>query len=106
MQGESTVIWKKNMLEDLELGNLEYKTAEKFLAGLKKEFGEGDKKAAELKKVEQGERTIEKFIQEFKRAIRESGYKRRPLVKEFKKEISRIIRRKLIEVKRPPTSIK
>jgi len=94
------------MLEDLELENLEYETAEKFLAELKKEFGEGDKKAVELKKVEQEERTIEEFIQEFKRAIRESGYKGRPLVKEFKKEISRVIRRKLIEVKRPPTSIK
>jgi len=94
------------MLEDLELENLEYETAEKFLAELKKEFGEGDKKAVELKKVEQEERTIEEFIQEFKRAIRESGYKRRPLVKEFKKEISRVIRRKLIEVKRSPTSIK
>jgi len=50
------------MLEDLELGNLEYETVEKFLAELKKEFGEGDRKAAELKKLEQEERTIEEFI--------------------------------------------
>jgi len=94
------------MLEELELGNLEYETAEKFLAELKKEFGEGDKKAAELKKLEQEERTIEEFIQELKRATRRSRYKGRPLVKEFKKGISRIIRKKLIKIKRLPTSIK
>ena len=80
MQGESADIWKENMLEDLELGNLEYETAEKFLVELKKEFGEKDKKAAELKKLEQEERTIEEFIQELKRATRRSGYKGRPLV--------------------------
>ena len=94
------------MLEYLKLENLEYETAEKFLAELKKKFGEGDKKVAKLKKLEQKERTIEEFIKEFKRATKRNGYKERPLVKEFKKEISRVIRRKLIEVKRPPTSIK
>ena len=43
-------------MEDLKSGNLEYKTAEEFLADLKKEFGEEDKEAmkvVELKKLEQ-----------------------------------------------------
>ena len=53
------------MLEDLELGNLEYEVVEEFLTDLKKEFREGDKetvKVAELKKLEQGERTMEEFV--------------------------------------------
>ena len=53
------------MLEDLELGNLEYEVVEKFLTDLKKEFREGDKetvKVAELKKLEQGEKTMEEFV--------------------------------------------
>ena len=53
------------MLEDLERGLLEYKTAEKFLADIKKEFEEKDKKivkVAELKRIEQEEKIIEKFI--------------------------------------------
>jgi len=35
---------------------------------LKKEFGEGDEelvKIAELRRIEQGERTMEEFVQEF-----------------------------------------
>ena len=44
-------------------------------------------------------------MQEFQRAVRGSGYERRVLVKEFKREINREIRRKLIEIERPPTNI-
>ena len=74
-------------MEDLEGGLLEYKIAGEFLADIKKEFGGGDKetvKVAELKRLEQGERTIEEFVQEFRRVARGSGYKGRFLVKEFK----------------------
>jgi len=62
-------------------------------------------KMAELKRLEQGERTIEKFVQEFKRVVRGSRYKGRPLIEEFKRELNGIIRRKLMEAKRPLTSI-
>ena len=54
---------------------------------IKKEFGEEDEestKVAELKKVEQGNRTMKEFVQEFRRVARKSGYKQRPLVEEFK----------------------
>ena len=73
-----------------------------FLADLKKEFGENKKvvKVAELRKLEQEERTMKEFVQEFRRATRESSYKKRSLVEEFKREMNRIIRRKLIEVER------
>ena len=38
-------IWKENILKDLEIGNLEYKMAEKFLADLRKEFGKENREA-------------------------------------------------------------
>jgi len=60
---------------------------------------------AELKKVEQEEKTIEKFVQKFRRAVRGSKYKKRPLIEEFKRGMNRAIRRKLIEVERPSRSI-
>ena len=60
---------------------------------------------AELKKVEQEEKTIEKFVQKFRRAVRGSEYKKRPLIEEFKRGMNRAIRRKLIEVERPSRSI-
>ena len=95
-------------MEDLEEGELEYKSIEEFLAAIKKEFGGGEEesiKVADLKRLEQEERTIEEFIQEFRRAVRESGYEGRPLIEKFKRGMNRMIRRKLMKVERPPTSI-
>ena len=92
----------------MEIGILEYVTVGEFLADLKEEFGKEDEetmKVAELKKVEQGSRTMEDFVQEFRRVARGSKYKGRPLIKEFKREINRMIRRKLMEVERPLKSI-
>ena len=58
-------------------------------------------KMAKLKKVEHGEKTMEKFVQEFKRVVRRSRYEGRPLIEEFKRGINRVIRRKLIESECP-----
>ena len=101
-------IWKENVLEDLEEGELEYKSVGEFLAVIKKEFGgeeEESVKVAELKILEQGERTIEESIQEFRRAARGSRYKGRPLIEEFKRGMNGLIRRKLMEAERSSTSI-
>ena len=95
-------------MEELEARKVEYETVEEFLMSLKKEFGGGGEeavKAAELRKLEQGGRTIEEFVQEFKQAARGSGYERRPLVKEFKRGMNGEIRRKLMEAENPPASI-
>ena len=108
MQGGSADVWKENMLEELKIGELEFKTVGEFLAEIKKEFGGGEEelvKAAELRKLEQGGKTMEEFVQEFKRAARESGYKGRPLVEEFKRGMNGAIRRKLMEAKNQPSSI-
>jgi len=67
---------------------LEYETVEEFLAGIRKKFGGGDEesvKVAELRRLEQEGKTIEKFVQEFRRATRGSGYEERPLIEEFKR---------------------
>ena len=108
VQGESADVWKENVLEELEAGEMEYETAEEFLMTLKKEFGGGEEesvKAAELRKMEQGGKTMEEFVQEFKRAARGSGYEGRPLVEEFKRGMNGGIRRKLMEAENPPASI-
>ena len=101
-------MWKENVMEELESGELEYKSAEEFLTSLKKKFGGGEEesvKAAELKKLEQGGRMMEEFVQEFKRVARGSRYEGRPFVEEFKKEMNKAIRRKLMEVENQLDSI-
>ena len=108
MQGGAADIWKKNVLEELEAGKLEFETVGEFLAEIRREFGGGEEesvKAVELRNLEQGGRMMEEFVQEFKRAARGSGYKGRPLMEEFKKGMNRVIRRKLIEAKNQPSSI-
>ena len=108
VQGGSADVWKENVLEELEAGEMEYEIAEEFLTTLKKEFGGGEEesvKAAELRKMEQGGKTMEEFVQEFKRAARGSRYEERPLVKEFKRGINGGIRRKLMEAENLPASI-
>ena len=101
-------IWKENVMEELEAGEAEYETVEEFLTSLRKEFGGGEEesvKAAELRGMEQGGKTMEEYVQEFKRAARGSGYEGRPLVEEFKRGMNGGIRRKLMEAENPPTSI-
>jgi len=108
VQGGSADIWKENILEELEAGEIEFESVGEFLAEIKKEFGGGDEelvKVAELKKIEQGGRTMEEFVQDFKRTARGSGYEGRLLVEEFKRGMNEGIRRKLMEAENPPTSI-
>jgi len=95
-------------MEELKAGEIEYEIVEEFLTSLKKEFGRGEEesvKAVELRKLEQGGKTMEKFIQEFKRAARGSGYEGRPLIEEFKRGMNGRIRRKLMEAENQPASI-
>jgi len=109
VQGGIVDVWKENVMDELEAGEVEYKLAEDFLTCLKKKFGGGEEelvKAAELRKLEQGERIMEEFVQEFKRAARGSGYEGRLLVEEFKQGMNGGIRRKLMEVENPSVSIK
>ena len=64
-----------------------YTTVDEFPTDLKEEFRERDDKmlkVAELKKVKQESRTMEKLVQEFRRAARGSSYKKKSLVEEFK----------------------
>jgi len=100
VQGGSADIWKENILEDLEGGLLEYEAIKEFLADIKKELGGGNKesvKVLELQRLEQKSKTMEEFIQEFRRAARGSGYEGRSLIEEFKQGMNGAIRRKLME---------
>ena len=101
-------MWKENIMEELEAGEIKYETAEEFLMSLKKKFGGGEEesvKVAELRKLEQEGKMMEEFVQEFKKMARESGYEGRPLMEEFKRGINEGIRRKLMEAENQLASI-
>jgi len=61
-------MWKKSLLEDLEVEEVEFGSVGEFLLELKKKFGGEDEesvKVAKLKRIEQGEKTMEEFMQKF-----------------------------------------
>jgi len=62
-------------------------------------------KVVELKKLEQGGKIMEEFMQEFQRAARGSRYKGKLLMEEFKRGMNKAIRRKLMETEKLSTSI-
>ena len=101
VQGGSADVWKENMMEELESVEVEYELVEEFLTSLKKEFGGGEEESMKVVEL----RMMEKFVQEFKRAARGSGYERRLLVEEFKRGMNGGIRRKLMEAENPLASI-
>ena len=51
VQGGSVDVWKKNILEDLKLVEVEFKLVEEFLLKLKKKFNKGNKELVKIAKL-------------------------------------------------------
>jgi len=101
-------IWKDNVLDKITKGTLAVNTAEELFTKIRQEFGEFNeesRKVDELRVLEQGGKTVDEYIQEFRRAARGSRYEGRALVEEFKRGLNGGIRRRLAEAKMPPTTI-
>jgi len=108
VQGGVAEIWKDNILDEITKGTLAVNTVEELFTKIRQEFGEFDKesrKVDKLRVLEQGSRTVDEYVQEFKRAARGSGYEGRALVEEFKRGLGRVIRRRLAEAETSPTTI-
>jgi len=96
------------MLDEIMNGTLAVQTVEELSTKIRQEFGEFDeegRKVDELRVLEQGEKTVDEYVQEFRRAARGSGYEGRALVEEFKKGLNGVVRRRLAEAELPPTTI-
>jgi len=108
MQGGVAEAWKDNLLDELAKGESEVETAEQLFIKIRDDFGETseeERKIEQLRTIEQGGRTCDEYVQEFKKVTRGSGYEGRPLIKEFKRGLNGGIRRKLAEAEEPPTTI-
>jgi len=100
--------WKDNLLDELAKGESEVELTEQLFTKIRDDFGktlEEERKIEQLRTIEQGGRTCDKYVQEFKKVARGSGYKGRPLIEEFKRGLNRSIRRKLAEAEEPLTTI-
>jgi len=95
-------------LDELAKGESEVNTVEKLFTKIRNNFGEmlkEERKIEQLWTIEQGGRTYDEYVQEFKKVARGSGYMGRPLIEEFKRGLNKAIRRKLAKAEKPPTTI-
>jgi len=100
--------WKDNLLDELAKGESEVDTVEKLFTKIRNDFGETsekERKIEQLRTIEQGGRMCDEYVQEFKKVARGSSYEGQPLIEEFKKGLSRAIRRKLAEAEEPLSTI-
>jgi len=108
VQGRVAEAWKDNFLDKLSKEESEIEMAEELFGKMRNKFGEmveEERKIEQLRTIKQGGRTCHEYIQEFKKVVRESSYKGWPLIKEFKRGLSRVLRRKLAETKNPSSTI-
>jgi len=108
VQGRMAEAWKDNLLNKLSKRESKVEMAEELFSKMRNKFGETveeERKVEQLRTIEQRGRTYNKYVQEFKKIARESGYKRQPLIEEFKRGLSRGIRRKSVEAESPPCMI-
>jgi len=108
VQGGVVEVWKNNLLDELAKGELEIETTEGLFTKIRNEFRktlEEERKIEQLWTIEQGERTCDKYVQEFKKVARESNYEGRSLIEEFKRGLNGAIRRKLAKAEEPPSTI-
>ena len=108
VQGGVAEAWKDNLLDELAKEESEVETAEQLFMKIRDDFGETseeERKIEQLRMIEQGGRTCDEYIQEFKKVARGSGYEGRPLIEEFKRGLNSGIRRKLAEAEEPLTTI-
>jgi len=101
-------VWKDNLLDELAKGESEVESAEQLFAKIRNNFretSEEERKIKQLRTIEQGRRTCNEYVQEFKKVARESSYEKRPLIEKFKRGLNGAIRRKLAKAEEPPTTI-
>ena len=87
VQGGIAEAWKDNLLDELAKEESEVESAEQLFAKIRDDFGETlekERKIEQLRTIEQGGRTCDEYVQEFKKVARRSSYERRPLIEEFK----------------------
>jgi len=87
VQGGIAEAWKDNLLNELAKRESEVESVEQLFTKIRNDFGktlEEERKIEQLRTIEQGGRTYDEYVQEFKKVARGSGYEGRPLIEEFK----------------------
>jgi hypothetical protein len=109
VQGGIADAWKENIMEMQEFMDEGAPTVlEELWESLRINFGDADEESTavgKLRLIEQGSKTCDEHVQEFRRIARDSGYNGRALVEEYKRSLNQKLRMALMTSERPPTDI-
>jgi len=100
VQGGVAEAWKNNLMDELAKGESEVESVEQLFTKIRNDFGEiseEERKIEQLQMIEQGERTYDEYVQDFKKIAKGSGYEGQSLIEEFKRGLNGAIRKKLAE---------
>ena len=82
VQGGIAEAWKDNLLDELAKGESGVETAEQLFTKIRNNFGETlkeERKIEQLRTIEQGGRTCDEYVQEFKKVARGAATRDNPL---------------------------
>jgi len=77
VQGGIAEAWKDNLMDELMKGESEVESVEQLFTKIRNDFretSEEERKIEQLWMIEQGGRTCNEYVQEFKKVARGSGY--------------------------------
>jgi len=100
VQGGVADAWKENIMEMQEFMDEGAPTVlEELWESLRINFGDADEESTavgKLRLIEQGNKTCDEHVQEFRRIARDSGYDGRALVEEYKRSLNQKLRMALM----------
>jgi len=108
MQTGSAKTWHDYVVALMYKGQQSFSTSDKLLKEIDRKFGDTDKRTMQLLKIrtiQQGDRSVDEYVQEFEKAALEAGYERYPLIVEFKHSLNTGLRRRLTELRPMPMTI-
>ena len=108
MQGGSARLWRDYIMAQVQSGIKQFRNANDLMNEIESKFGEEDKQTTmslKIRTMTQGEKHMDKHVQEFQRAALEASYDGYPLVVEFKMSLNAGPRRQLQSLRPQPITI-
>ena len=108
MQTSSAKTWRDYVVALMFKRQQLFTTSDELLREINQKFGDTDKRntqSLKIRTLQQGDKLVDKHVQDFEKAALEAGYEGYPLVVEFKRLLNPGLQRRLTELWPMPVTI-
>jgi len=108
LQGGIAQKWREVAVREIMAGAIPFENSDELMEAIVKTFGdpnEADTGVFEITTMNQGEKTADEHVQDFKIAAHSAGYSGIALIHEFKRSLNKALRERLNNLERRPTAI-